>query len=143
MSRLRTQLRSRHSVWAGLLLLAYAATPSPSWAQGAASDTEGNRPLTGEEVRELISGNTLKGGWRARPYEFDYKPDGTVYGTIWTSPDRGKWYIDGDKFCQRWVEFFGGDRRCYQWYRAGDRFLLKNVDSFRTRDITGTIVPGR
>ena len=128
-------------VCAGLLLAGVLA-PSAVPAQGGASAPTMAGPLDGEAVRRLVSGNTLKGAWRARPYEFDYKPDGTVYGTIWTNPDRGTWHIDDDKFCQEWFEFFGGDKRCYEWYRAGDEFLLKNVDAFRTRDIRGRIIQG-
>jgi hypothetical protein len=90
--------------------------------------------LTGEQVRALISGNTVIGALGARMYDFTYTPDGNVYGTINSSTDSGSWSIsEGGRYCHEWSMFFDGTETCYQWHDLGDgRYRMVNVDAFRT-----------
>jgi hypothetical protein len=103
-----------------LLLLAAA----PARAGGA---------LTGQQIRALISGNTLFGADGTRPIEFSYTPEGRVYGTIGSETGNGSWRIrDGDRYCHEWSEFFDATERCYQWHVLnGGRYRMVNVDAYR------------
>ena len=99
-------------------------------------------PLTVDQIRALITGNTVTGPVGARPYAFSYTAAGEVYGDIGVSLDSGTWRIrDGDVYCHEWTEHFGGEERCYRWYPQPDRakskgrYRLRNVDAFRARDM--------
>ena len=95
-------------------------------------------PLAADELRGLIVGNTIEGPIRSKPYDFYYRKDGTMGGMITSlGADRGTWRVEDDgKFCQQWIQFLNADDRCYRWYRQGDRYVMRNVDTFRTIDIT-------
>ena len=80
----------------------------------------------------------------ANPLTMVFYEDGVVRGSIgMTGSDDGTWEIEGDNYCNEWVTYFSGVRRCYQWVRQGDGYLLKNVDSFRVRNIQGRIEKGK
>lgn len=100
--------------------------------------------LTGDQVRALITGNTLQGSFMANPLTMVFYADGVVRGSIGlTGSDSGTWEIEGDNYCNEWVTYFSGVRRCYRWYPDGDGYVLKNVDEFRARNIQGRIVKGK
>ena len=102
---------------------------------GSLAASEG--PLTGQEIRDLIVGNTVIGPINARQYDFSYKSDGGVYGDIGVSGDRGSYTISDDGvYCHEWFRHFDATRRCYQWYRAqSGRYVLRNIDTYRVRNI--------
>lgn len=100
--------------------------------------------LTGDQVRTLITGNTLQGSFMTNPLTMVFYADGVVRGSIGlTGSDSGTWEIEGDNYCNEWVTYFSGVRRCYRWYPDGDGYVLKNVDAFRARNIQGRIVKGK
>ena len=100
--------------------------------------------LSGDQVRALITGNTLQGSFMANPLTMVFYADGVVRGSIgMTGSDSGTWEIEGDTYCNEWVTYFSGVRRCYQWVGDGDRYVLKNVDKFKARDIQGRIEKGK
>ena len=100
--------------------------------------------LSGDEVRALITGNTLQGNFMANPLTMVFYADGVVRGSIgMTGSDSGTWEMEGDNYCNEWVTYFSGVRRCYQWVSDGDGYVLKNVDKYRARDIQGRIEKGK
>ena len=100
--------------------------------------------LTGDQIRSLISGNTLEGAFRARRLVMVFYADGQVRGSLGlTGSDSGTWEIDGDTYCNEWFTYFGGVRRCYQWVPNVDGYLLNNVDAFKIHPIEGRIVEGK
>ena len=100
--------------------------------------------LSGDEVRSLIVGNTLKGSYMTNPLVMVFYPDGLIRGSIGLKgSDSGTWEMEGDKYCHEWFTYFSGVRRCYLWIPQGDGYLLKNVDSFRGRNIQGRIEKGK
>jgi hypothetical protein len=106
--------------------------------------SQAQEALSGDQVRALITGNTLQGSFMANPLTMVFYEDGVVRGSIgMRGSDDGTWEIEGDNYCNEWVTYFSGVRRCYQWVRQGDGYLLKNVDSFRVRDIQGRIEKGK
>ena len=100
--------------------------------------------LDGDQVRALITGNALQGSFMANPLTMVFYADGVVRGSVgMTGSDSGTWEMEGDNYCNEWVTYFSGVRRCYQWVRQGDGYVLKNVDAFRARDIQGHIEEGK
>jgi hypothetical protein len=129
--------RCSRPAWRWLMLLVAAcllALSARSPAQTA---------LSGDEIRALISGNTLQGSYMTNPLTMVFYPDGTIRGAIGlTGSDSGTWEIEGDKYCHLWFTYFSAVRRCYTWNRQGDGYVLKNVDAFRARGIQGRIQKG-
>ncbi len=41
----------------------------------------------------------------------------------------------GNVYCHEWDKFFDGVARCYQRHKNGDRYIMKNVDAVRSRNI--------
>lgn len=101
--------------------------------------------LNGEQVRSLITGNTLQGSFMTNPLTMVFYADGVVRGAIGlTGSDSGTWEIEGDKYCHEWFTYFSGVRRCYLWIPQGDdRYVLANADSFKVRNIQGRIEQGK
>ena len=131
-SRLQS-IRPRMIVLAAALVLAVAA-----------HDSNAQEALTGDQVRELITGNTLQGSFMTNRLTMVFYADGVVRGAIGlTGSDSGTWEIVGDTYCNEWVTYFSGVRRCYQWIPDGDGYVLKNVDAYRARNIQGRIEKGK
>ncbi|MCK5363482.1 MAG: hypothetical protein KAR22_10960 [Gammaproteobacteria bacterium] len=139
-------------------LLQYRAptrTPGRRWFPGLAMamamllgmishQTPAQEALTGDQIRSLITGNTLQGNFMANPLTMVFYADGVVRGAIGlTGSDSGTWEIEGDNYCNEWVTYFSGVRRCYQWISQGKSYLLKNVDAYRARNIQGQIKEGK
>ena len=94
-------------------------------------------PLSGDQVRSLIVGNTVIGPVRGELYDFSYAANGDVIGAAGGTTDGGTWRIrDSNVYCHEWSTYFGGNERCYQWYDTGQgRYTLKNVDRFKIIDL--------
>ena len=123
------------TVVAGALAVVLGTLGHPSMAEDA---------LTGDQVRELITGNTLHGSFRTEPLTMVFYKDGTLRGSIGlTGSDSGTWEIDGEKYCNEWFTYFNGTRHCYRWVRNGDGYVLKNVDSFKGLPIQGRLKKGK
>lgn len=106
--------------------------------------TLAHEALTGDQVRSLITGNTLQGNFMTNTLTMVFYGDGVVRGAIGlTGSDDGTWEIEGNNYCNEWVTYFSGVRRCYQWIPQGDGYLLKNVDVYRARNIQGRIKEGK
>ena len=100
--------------------------------------------LSGDQIRTLITGNTLQGSFLANRLVMVFYADGVVRGRVGlTGSDSGTWKIEGDSYCNEWFTYFDGVRRCYQWIPQGDGYLLDNVDSFNIQPIKGRIVEGK
>ena len=107
-------------------------------------DTLGQEALTGDQIRSLITGNTLQGSFLAKRLVMVFYADGVVRGSIGLSgSDSGTWEIKGDTYCNEWVTYFEGVPRCYRWIPQGDGYLLENVDAFKIQPIKGRIVEGK
>ena len=96
-------------------------------------------PLTGDEVRKLIVGNTVQGPMGREPYDWYYQADGQVTGVIGAADDdSGTWLIKGSNvYCHEWDQYFDGVQHCYEWYKENltGHYLMRNVDADRTSDI--------
>jgi len=140
-SSVTSSLRSRKRRWRRFsgLAIAVAMLPGMFGHQALAQDA-----LTGDQIRSLITGNTLQGNFMTNPLTMVFYADGVVRGSVgFTGSDSGTWAIEGDNYCNEWVTYFSGVRRCYQWIPQGDGYVLKNVDVYRVRNIQGRIEKGK
>ncbi len=100
--------------------------------------------LSGEQVTPLIVGNTFRGAWDGRQLTMVFFEDGTLRGTQGLAgSDRGRWWIDGDAWCFQWTRYFDALRRCFEWVPVDEGWVLRNVDAFRIRDISGRLQRGK
>ncbi len=135
---LGTQMIRRLSATSAVILAALLA------GCNGMNPTEDDVALSGEEVTKLISGNTFNSAWQANRLMIVYYENGVIRGRLGlTGSDSGTWTVEEDVYCNRWVRYFGGTRRCYKWWRRENDYLLENVDAFRIQNLTGTIEPGK
>ena len=89
--------------------------------------------LTGDQIRGLVSGNTVQGNMEAGgAYTEFYAEDGTIKGKDYT----GAWNIDGDSMCFQ----YGSDPvACWQVAKEGDQVQWIKEGKV---DGTGTVVSG-
>lgn len=95
-------------------------------------DGQGDGTLSGEEISDLIAGNTVMGSMSSGDkYAEFYAEDGTIRGDGYT----GKWSIDGDAMCFD----YGDGETCYH-IAADDRSIQWILDG--EIDGTGTVREG-
>ena len=94
--------------------------------------------LSGDQIRSLLSGNTVQGSMEATGvYTEFYAADGTIKGKDSTGKGyAGAWTIDGDNMCFQ----YGSDpAACWQVAKEGDQIQWMSDGKV---DGTGTIVMG-
>ena len=90
------------------------------------------RKLSGKQIREALTGNTVEGLWGSRPYKSYFRPDGlTVYHPEGGEPESGRWRVDeeNDHYCSWWARTGWS---CYNVYRDG-RIIIWEIPSDGTR----------
>lgn len=97
--------------------------------------------MTGEDIRRDIAGRNV---YLATPFggEFplNYRPGGRVDGDgealglgRWLAPrDTGRWWIDGDRLCQRFQRWYDGATSCFRLTRIGPNALRWVRDNGQT-----------
>lgn len=100
-----------------------AQQPLPPPAQ-----TEG-KPLSGAELRALVTGNTVSGHHDSgMPYSEYHSPDGRVFGHNNHDPVKdGCWRVRGDSICYSYESGKAPGLFCWRFYHAKDgnyRILL-------------------
>lgn len=139
-----TRRRSSDTITLRVLRAGIVVSLALAFVGCASPVSDDDTKLTGKEVRELITGNTFRGAFEAQQLTMVFYADGVIRGSHGlTGSDRGTWWIEGDNYCHRWSRYFGGVRRCYQWWRRSNDYLLLNVDAFRAPNIPGRIEPGK
>ncbi|WP_439571982.1 hypothetical protein [Phreatobacter sp.] len=98
-------------------------------------------PMSGEDIRRDIAGRNI---FLATPFggEFplNYRPGGRVDGDgealglgRWLAPrDTGRWWIDGDRLCQRFQRWYDGATSCFRLTRTGPNALRWLRDNGQT-----------
>ena len=86
-------------------------------------------PLSGAAIKSLVGGKRLL---LSTPYgpglPLQYKTNGTVNGdaskfsvaAMFAPKESGKWWIDGDRLCQKWPTWLKGRTTCFTVDRTGD-----------------------
>jgi len=77
--------------------------------------------LTGEALREAVSGRTVLISTAIGALPIRYKSNGTMIGqapalvaSLGTERDRGRWWIVDDRLCQRWYRWLAAKRYCFK-----------------------------
>lgn len=97
--------------------------------------------MSAEDIRRDIVGRRI---YLATPLGGEiplfYRRDGRVDGTgeavglgRWFRPnDEGRWWIEGDRLCQQWASWYGGERLCFVLTRLSSgqvRWVRDNGES--------------
>lgn len=105
-----------------LLLLALLGVPY-GLAGGALAEPS---KLTGEALRQAVSGRTVLIATAIGSFPIRYKSNGTMTGRapafvagLGTERDRGQWWIADDSLCQRWYRWLGAKRYCFKLQHVG------------------------
>ncbi len=81
--------------------------------------------LSGEEIIELLTGNTIKGSG----YSIYYLADGTMHGKEGSYTDEGKWGIVDGVYCARWMYWVQGKELCHELRRDGNTIHRRGVNN--------------
>lgn len=85
--------------------------------------------LSGAKLQSFISGKRV---YLAVPLggeiPLTYRPGGVVDGSgeavglgkYMTPKDRGRWWVAGDRLCQKWQQWYGGKTFCFTVTRLAD-----------------------
>ena len=93
------------------------------WAASAWAEPSS---LTGEALRQAVSGKAVLIETPIGSFPVHYKSDGTMTGqspafvaSLGTEKDRGQWWIADDHLCQRWYRWLDAKQYCFKLQRSG------------------------
>ena len=84
--------------------------------------------LSGEEIKALISGKRV---YLSTPYGLEfplrYRANGEVNGDasgfklagMFAPKETGKWWVEGEKLCQKWPSWYDGKTLCFSVRQTG------------------------
>jgi hypothetical protein len=85
--------------------------------------------LTGDELRQAISGKTVYLNISGFELPINYAANGRMTGKMSTvaasfsrgdgARDSGKWWVAGDQLCQQWTSWMDSKPYCYRLTREG------------------------
>ena len=88
------------------------------------------KPLTTDEIRTLLTGNTVHGTWAGREYFSYFEANGwTTYVEPGKPSSQGRWQPHDGKYCSKWGEF--GSESCYALEMDGDTLLWVTTEGAR------------
>ncbi len=73
--------------------------------------------------RDYLFSDSLGNPWTVR-YQADGKMSGSVKSAKGDSVDTGEWWLDGNKFCSQYKEWFGGKPSCFLVKTEGGKIRL-------------------
>src|SRR6476646_5621271 len=95
----------------------------------AATALAGSATLSGEELRQAISGKIVYLNISGFELPITYAANGRMTGKMSTvaasfsrgdgTRDSGKWWVAGDQLCQQWTSWMDGKAYCYRLTREG------------------------
>lgn len=95
---------------------------APVLALALLASTASAEALSGEKLKSFISGKRV---YLAVPLggeiPLNYRPGGSVDGSgeaaglgrYMTPRDRGRWWVSGNRLCQKWQEWYDGKTFCF------------------------------
>jgi hypothetical protein len=110
--------------------VALASVAALAVVSGPASATSG--ALDAAAIQSVIGGKRI---YLATPlggeFPLNYRSGGVVdgdgealgLGKMMAPTDRGRWWIDGDRLCQQWQEWYEGRAHCFTLTRTGEKSL--------------------
>ncbi|MDB5594091.1 MAG: hypothetical protein JWM36_1052 [Hyphomicrobiales bacterium] len=132
---------SRAASFIGALLAGGLVAPQAGMADASLS-------LSGPDLGRAVSGrqiylSTPLGGEFPLNYRADGRVDGTGdavgLGKFMQPKDSGRWWVAGNKLCQKWTSWYDGKVFCFTLQKAGeDRLSWRRDDG-----MSGTVRVGR
>jgi len=96
------------------------------------------KPLGTDEIRSLLTGNTVHGNWAGRDYFSYFEANGwTTYVEPGKPSTLGRWQAHDNKYCSKWGEV--GTESCYALEMDGDTLLWVTSEGAR---YPSRILPG-
>ena len=123
MERMFADTKSRPRRFAVALLALGLAAPFAATASAAAEQ------LSGDALRAFIAGKRIYlavplGGEIPLTYRRNGVVDGSGeaagLGKYMTPKDRGRWWVAGDRLCQKWQEWYDGRTFCFTVRKISD-----------------------
>ncbi len=89
----------------------------------------GQKPLTGDEIKKLLVGNSFVGstqsGGRSATiglnYTVFYPSYDEIRGAAVIWTDQGVWSVRGNIYCSTWDHWFNNEEACYRVYKKGNK----------------------
>lgn len=96
------------------------------------------RELTGPQIATLVAGATIEietptGTKIPVRYTQEGKVEGDARDLGWylgSATDRGKWWVDGDRLCHKWVRWFNSEPQCMRLTREGRAIRWLSQDGY-------------
>jgi hypothetical protein len=127
----------RSNAWLIAASAGAALFAAPHFAAPAAAQ----EVLSGAELRKLVEGrriflSTPLGG----ELPLNYRPGGRVDGSgeaiglgkFFAPKDSGRWWIQGDKLCQKWEKWYNGETICFTVADLGNSKIRWRQDDGQT-----------
>ena len=120
-ARMRDTKRSGLRFAASVFVLSFAVLAAPT---GASAEV-----LSGAALKSFVSGKRIYlavplGGEIPLTYRKNGRVDGTGeaagLGKYMTPKDSGRWWVSGNKLCQKWQEWYDGRTFCFTVAKVSD-----------------------
>ena len=103
----------------------------------AASAQSSPTPLSGDQLKELVSGQTLSGDTPDGPYVIYFPVYGEMRGSRSSNyKDNGAWRVTADMACGKWDNWWGNKERCWHVYRDGSKLQWMGPDGETVENLT-------
>jgi len=109
-----------------------APPPAPPKEQQVARTVE-RQPLSAEELRSTIAGNSVYVGAGSSEFAAYHSSDGALTGKAWGTGQEqtgdGSWKVNDDgQYCRKWDNAWsGGKWGCFKVYRDGEQLQMERV----------------
>lgn len=100
-----------------------------AFAASAGAASAGSATLSGDDLRSAIADKTVVLKISGFELPIQYSSRGTMTGRMSTFAaafsgnegvsDRGKWWVDGNRLCQKWSSWMDGETYCYALSQNG------------------------
>ena len=112
-------------------LIAVLLVLDGSKAQPTVSIEPGDKLLINEQIKELLTGNTVVGERKGRYYTVFYPTYGKMLGELSSlESDEGVWFVKDNLYCRAWNNWLDGEERCSKVYKRGDLILKLDSDGY-------------
>ena len=129
-------MKSEIRYFFSLVLLTFLVACAPATMNQLLSD--GKEPLSGKQLHELVSGNSLHLEAIDFDAEVQYLPSGHLTAiSLQGEEDKGRWSINAEnQLCMKFELWYFGDLKCYKLIEEKDKILF--FTSNGARYYTGT-----
>ena len=120
-------------MFAVTITLGGCKTPAPGLIE------PGQKPLTGEEIKELLVGSSVVGSTQdiytggaifGSNYTIFYPSYGKFRGSLGYATDQGVWSVRGNIYCRTWDNWLDNEETCYRFYKKGNKVIKVALSGF-------------